>query len=339
MRFLGVVGLVSRAALIRGFGVTDHLFTMKKNLLIAAGLAAAGAANAQVSVFGLIDLSYGKSNASDAAGHRAAFHSGGDDGSSQGNSTTRVGVKGSMDVGSGVKANFKLESGGITSDGEVNPGGAFFNRQAWAGLSGSLGEVRLGRQDSVAFQRMIDYDFNFASNGVSALGYSSVAPWLPGRQSRSLQYISPNIGAAGVQVGFSPRGNQVGAKNHFSVGGTYASGPLSASVAHETKRTQDGHSFTSSAARYDFGAAKVMAGYASGGEGVKGLSLGVVAPVADFAVGAMYGRNTDTKGTAYEIFVNREIFNNITGYAEIGRSDERTGVKGTGFAVGVIYLF
>lgn len=339
MRFLGVVGLVSRAALIRGFGVTDHLFTMKKNLLIAAGLAAAGAANAQVSVFGLIDLSYGKSNASDAAGHRAAFHSGGDDGSSQGISPTRIGVKGGMDAGSGVKANFKLESGGITRDGKVNPGGTFFDRQAWAGLSGSFGEFRLGRQDSVVFQTMFDYDFNAASNGVSALGYSSVAPWLPGTQLRSLQYIAPKMGGFMVHVGFSPRENQADARSNFSAAATYSAGPLSASVAHETKRTQDNHSFTSLSARYDFGAAKVMAGYANGGEGVKGLSLGIVVPVADFNAGAMYGRNTDTKGAAYEIFLNKEIFENTYGYAQIGRSNKETGVEGTGFAVGVICMF
>lgn len=284
-------------------------------------------------------LSYGKSVYSDAIGERADFHSGGDDGSGQGNSTTRVGVKGSMDVGSGVKANFKLESGGITSDGEVNPGGPFFSRQAWGGFSGSFGEVRLGRQDSVAFQTMADYDFNGASNGVSALGYAAVAPWLPGRQSRSLQYISPKMGAVSFQAGFSPKGNVVGGKTNVSAGVTYAAGALSASLAHETKRVEGGESFTSLAARYDLGAAKVMAGYADGGPGVKGISLGVVAPVAGFNVGAMYGRNSDTKGTAYEFFVNKEVFKNTYGYAEIGRSSEKTGVKGTGFAVGVIYVF
>lgn len=161
---------------------------MKKTVISAAILmASAGAAQAQLSLYGLIDASYGKSLYSDIMGLKADFHSGGDNGSSEGNSTTRVGIKGAVDVGSGVKANFRFETGGITSDGEVNPGGAFFNRQAWFGFSGSFGEVRLGRQDSVSFQTMIDYDFNGASNGVSALGYTAVGPWLPGRQSRSLQ--------------------------------------------------------------------------------------------------------------------------------------------------------
>lgn len=150
---------------------------MKKVLVpVALAFGLAGAAQAQMTIYGLIDASYGKSIAMDAAGQDADIHSGGDNGSGEGNSTTRIGVKGSTDVGKGIKANFKLETGGITSDGEVNPGGAFFNRQAWVGFSGGFGEVRIGRQDSVAFQTMAGYDFNGASNGIAALGYSAVAP-------------------------------------------------------------------------------------------------------------------------------------------------------------------
>jgi predicted porin len=74
-----------------------------------------------MTIYGLLDASYGKSLRGDSAGEKADFHSGGDNGSGEGNSTSRVGIKGSTDVGSGLKANFKLETGGITSSGEVNP--------------------------------------------------------------------------------------------------------------------------------------------------------------------------------------------------------------------------
>ena len=126
---------------------------MKKALIPAALLLSlAGAAHAELALYGLIDLSYGKNGY--VGDQKADFHSGGDDGSSQGNSTSRFGLKGSTDIGSGLKANFRLESNGITSDGDI--GSPFFGRQAWAGVSGGFGEVRLGRQDSVAFQTMID---------------------------------------------------------------------------------------------------------------------------------------------------------------------------------------
>jgi predicted porin len=319
---------------------------MKKLYVFAAITLIAGAAQAQsqFSIYGLIDLSYGKSILDDHDGKKADFHSGGDasgifGNSSQGNSTSRVGLKGSTDVGSGVKANFKLETGGITSNGEVNPGGAFFSRAAWAGLSGAFGEVRLGRQDSIPFQATIDYDFNGASNGVSSAGYAGVATWGPGRQSRSLQYIAPKFGDVTVQVGFQPKGNDAGVKSNGSIGVTYATGPLAATLAYQSKSTPTGDDFTALAARYDFKVAKVSLGYADGGKNAKGVSAGVVVPVAGFDVGLQYARNSDTKGVAYELFVSKEVFKNLYGYVQVGHADAKTGFKGTGYNVGAIYVF
>jgi len=314
---------------------------MKTLVATALLVSVAGAAQAQMTIYGLIDMSYGKAIIDDFNGQKADFHSGGDNGSGEGNSTTRFGLKGTTDVGSGIKANFKLESGGITSDGAVNPGGAFFNRQAWLGFSGSFGEVRLGRQDSVAFQTMIDYDFNGASNGVSALGYAAVGPWLPGRQSRSLQYISPTWSGVKVQLGFVPEGNVAGDKATFSGAVTYATGPVSLSATVESKRTDTSAKFGSVAGSYDFGAVKVMAAYTDGATDVKGFSLGFVAPVAGLNIGALYGKNTDTKTSAYELFVNKEVLKNTYAYFEVGHSDKTTStsVKGDGFALGVIYTF
>jgi len=127
---------------------------MKKLIPAAVLMTLVGAAQAQVTMYGLIDMSYGKNEM--VGETKEDIHSGGDagqHGGSQGNSTTKVGLKGSTDVGSGVKANFQLETGGVHSDGSIQ--GPFFGRQAWAGLSGSFGEVRVGLQDSVAFQTMI----------------------------------------------------------------------------------------------------------------------------------------------------------------------------------------
>ena len=268
---------------------------MKKTLIAAAALTlAAGAAQAQMTIYGLIDLSYGQSIYSDYIGEDPDFHSGGDNGSGEGNSTTRIGLKGSMEVASGIKANFNLETGGIDSDGGVNSGGDFFNRQMWAGLSGGWGEVRLGKQDSVVYQVMNGYDFNGASNGVSSGGYSQAAVWLPGRQSRLLNYISPNMGGFKFQAGFVPKGNEVGAEDTFAGAVTYAAGGLSVSLAGESARTETSDDFFSVAGSYDFKVVKVMAGYADGGQDIGGYSLGIVAPVAGFNIGAMYAENGDS---------------------------------------------
>jgi predicted porin len=331
---------------------------MKKTAITAAILlASAGAAQAQLSIYGLIDASYGKSLLGGVfLNEKADFHAGGDNGSSEGNSTTRVGIKGAVDVGSGIKANFRFETGGITSDGEVNPGGAFFNRQAWFGFSGGFGEVRLGRQDSVSFQTMIDYDINGASNGVSALGYTLTGPWLPGRQSRSLQYISPSMGGVTAQVGIVPKGNRgAGAKSVFSGGLKYASGPLSAAVSVQTKDSSTTENFMSVAGSYDFKVVKVMLGYADGGDFKKGgtgggISAGFVAPIGSVNVGMLVAQNSDDnlKLRGVEFFVNSEIFKNTYAYAEAGNwktslatNPVVAGAKrsGSGYAVGVIFAF
>ncbi len=334
---------------------------MKKNLIAAAALfAVAGAAQAQVAVYGLIDMCYGKSVFSEWVASKADFHSGGDNGSSECNSTTRVGVKGSTDVGSGVKANFKFETAGIKSNGAVGePGQDFFRRGAWASLSGSFGEVRLGRQNSVVFDTMVDYDFNGASNGVSSSGYTDAAVWMAHdspRQNGTLKYISPNMNGATFMASYKPKGD--GTSDNFAASVKYSVGPLSVAVATESKVVATGFgskTFSSLAGTYDFKVAKVMLGYANGGDWSaggtgKGLSVGVVAPVAGFNVGAQYANNTDAaaKMKGYELFVNKEIFKNTYGYVEFG--DWKTSLaanpysatfatKASAFAVGAIFVF
>jgi predicted porin len=320
---------------------------MKALVPAALLLSLAGAAHADLTLYGLIDVSYGKSVADGAISRKADFHSGGDDSSGQGNSTTKFGMKGSTEVAPGVKANFDLQSNGITSDGEVNS--PFFGRQAWLGLSGSLGEVRLGKQDSVAFQTMIGYDFNGASNGIAALGYANVGPWGIGRVERSLQYISPTFAGVKAQVGFQPeKASDPTTKANGQLGVTYAAGPVSVSGVYESKRTDTGNKFGAVAGSWDFGVAKVMTSYAKSGPALKGVGVGVVAPVFGATVGAIFGKNTGTiKGRAYEVFANMEVFKSTIAYVEYGHANEKAisglgipgGKSGSGYALGVIYLF
>jgi predicted porin len=316
---------------------------MKKLLPLAILLGAMGTAHAELAVYGLVDISYGRNIADDAANKSARLHSGGDDGSSQGNSTTRVGLKGSTDIGSGLKANFKLETAGIDRDlriGKENK--AFFHRQAWAGLSGGFGEVRFGRQDAVAFQMMGAYDFNGQANAASALGNSGVAPWGRDRQTQSLQYISPNMNGVTAHVGFAGKEDgETNAKAATSAGLTYAAGKFSVSVVGETERTKGGENFSAVAGSYDFGVAKVMAGYADGfyGRNWKGPSVGFVAPVAGFNVGMHYGKNNETRNDATEFFINREIYKNTYAYADFGYLDNNNAPSKKAYALGVIYVF
>ncbi|MBC7917456.1 MAG: porin [Rhodoferax sp.] len=311
---------------------------MKKLIPAAVLMTLAGAAQAQVTMYGLVDMSYGK-NEITFPGQKDDVFSGGDNGSSQGNSTTRVGIKGSSDVGSGVKANFQFETNGITSNGDVPA--PFFNRAAWAGFSGSFGEIRVGKQDSVAFQTMAGFDLNGASNSNAAGMNALVAPWLRGRQDRSVQYISPVAGGFKVQVGFQPEGQVAGAKSNGSIGVSYSGGPLGAAVVMESARNAGDKDFYSVGGTYDLGVVKLALGYADGGTGFKGTTIGAVAPIAGLNVGFQLAKNSDTNAMATEIFVNKEIFKNTYAYAEVANLDKTANgfTKGDNYAIGFIYVF
>lgn len=63
------------------------------------------------------------------------------------------GMKGTEDLGGGLKASFNLEAGIDTNRGDVNNGGpggtsALFNRAAWVSVGGGFGEIKLGNQVS-----------------------------------------------------------------------------------------------------------------------------------------------------------------------------------------------
>src|SRR5689334_25129546 len=129
---------------------------MKKSLLALAAMGAfAGVAHAQSSVtlYGIIDEGFNyTSNVQTAAGagrsgqHLYNLSSGVLQGS-------RWGLRGTEDLGGGLKAVFVLESGFDVNSGKSGQGGALFGRQAYVGLSSQFGTVTLGRQ----YDSVVDY--------------------------------------------------------------------------------------------------------------------------------------------------------------------------------------
>jgi predicted porin len=294
---------------------------LKKLIPAAALLALAGAAQAQVTVYGLVD---------------AGIQKIGDDSSTValgGNSTTRLGVKGATDLGSGFKGNVQMEAG-LDIDGGTT------TRQLWAGLSSGFGEVRLGYQDSVMFQTLIGFDLNGASNVVSAQTAAGLT-LLGGTGTRSVQYIAPVVGGLKVQLGYQAIDTSVSPvvdKASTAVGVTYTAGALTLAATAQTKITPTGNDFTGYAAAYDFGVFKAVANF-SGTSGSKGSMVGVVAPIAGVNVGLQYARNSSTSATGAEIFLNKEVLKNTVAYAEYLNANDGSGTKTNSYAVGVIYAF
>jgi predicted porin len=141
---------------------------MQKKLiaLAVAGLASGGAfAQSNVTIYGVLDAS---------AYYNHQPHAGTTYGFASNNvASSRIGFKGTEDLGNGLKANFVLEeelnlaSGatGSTSSGSNATGNNNFNRAANVGLSGSFGSLVLGRQATPTYAAVGASDAFGANSG------------------------------------------------------------------------------------------------------------------------------------------------------------------------------
>ena len=139
----------------------------------AAGLVFASMAQAQSSVtlYGLLDggLIYTSKTLGangQNAGHQYSF-------TDSGLSPSNFGMEGTEDLGGGLKAEFKLESGiNIGTGGFNDSNGNFFGRQAYVGLKDGFGEVKAGLQYSPFFLALYDNDpRGLAQTGGSLMMY------------------------------------------------------------------------------------------------------------------------------------------------------------------------
>ncbi|CAN7518776.1 porin [Acidovorax sp. LjRoot117] len=103
---------------------------------------------------------------------------------------SRLGFRGTEDLGGGLKANFVLEQGFDGSTGVLQQGGAAFGRASWVGLSGTNWEVRAGRQLSPVALSLLavdpgvgNYWGNLQQTGIGSLQSPASVAGDPGHQS------------------------------------------------------------------------------------------------------------------------------------------------------------
>ncbi|SOE48269.1 porin [Orrella dioscoreae] len=171
---------------------------MKKTLLAAAVLAGfAGAAQAETSVtlYGIVDVGVGYQQVK-GGGLEKASRTGLIDGTQSG---SRWGLRGSEDLGDGLRAIFTLESGFNSRTGRSGQGGRLFGRQATLGLaSDNWGTLTVGRQTNVSSDFFGPIDPFAASYGQSHIG-SSFGQTATLRYDNAVKYLTPSFG--GFQVG------------------------------------------------------------------------------------------------------------------------------------------
>ena len=281
---------------------------MKKSLMALAVLGAfTGMAQAQVTLYGLVDTGLVVADNGDdrKIGQDSSI-----------GAASRWGIRGTEDLGNGLKANFVLESGFSADSGA---GDGIFNRLSYLGLEGGFGTLRLGRQNS-ALSDMIGkidpfggagmaniQDYFLSSQSITNPDGTLSRAAIEQRRNSQLTYLTPKFGGFnggiyynfGEQYGDSTDGQIVGVRLAFD------NGPLTVQLAYENVNVGVAPDVerkdTILGATYDFHAAKLHAALGErsddgAGNDARSGMLGVSAPLGKGKVMASYIRveNRDT---------------------------------------------
>jgi len=267
---------------------------MKKSLVALAALAVSGAAMAQVTLYGRSDIGYGVKSTQLGDGSTGVKQTGVMDG---GNAGSRIGFRGTEDLGGGMKAHFVTEQGisptnasvfgvrtataGIQYDGyaastgQFDPGSAGgysqgTNRQTYVALEGGFGTVRVGYQYTTLYEIATLSGFTQTSEGMA--GGTIAHLWgngaAGGTRANGITYISPKLANAftvALQMGS-------GAGRESTEFGTAATNTAST-------RTLDKQARTSLHIDYNSGPARAAFGYTTYNVDLSGTTAGAATTV------------------------------------------------------------
>jgi len=278
---------------------------MKSYLVLSALAVAAGAVNAQSSVtlYGVADAAVERVKGATSTTRMVS-------GQQQG---SRWGLRGSEDLGGGLKAVFQFEAGLNITTGELGQGGRAFGRQSYVGLAGDFGAIRLGRQYS-------PMDDVASVIGTKVYDVLSVVPIIGNgdynRVNNALTYLSPSFGGTSMQVQYSQGENRASGDpskdfgKQFSLHALHSNGPLTAGVG--LMRVLDGNGTEPGrqpinavllVGAYDFGVVKLSAYFDKEDKGAEDLSVFGVSAARKFgettvSVGLAQARNVTGSAVA-----------------------------------------
>lgn len=250
----------------------------KKNLVAAAALLAiAGAAQAQVKVYGALDIGFGSYETAHAqnASSRTTKVDGGN------MMTSFLGFSAAEDLGGGLKAEVTLETFLAPDTGKTlnNNADYFWGRGSNIALSGGFGKVALGQYDNPLFTS--GYTYNpfgssmllsptmrhlgyLSQTGITGAGVGFDTGWV-----NSVTYESPEVQGFKGALQYAAKEATGGAnKNSYTASGSYNMGPFSATLTYVKGGATTAPSATAYTAdekvidlgaSYDLGAAKLFA--------------------------------------------------------------------------------
>lgn len=264
-------------------------------------LSGSAAAQSSVSVYGVVDAGIAWESERHRAGNSTALVSGG-------NSASRLGFRGSEELGEGWKALLVFESGFSVDDGALGQGGLLWGRKSLVGISAPYGTLTLGRQDSPLYDYAAPMD---PLSGVLAFTRLFTEANKYRRNNNTLKYASPTLHGFKGQLAYS-FGETAGSNASgrlLSAGLNYTRGGSSSSLSMQNINTLAvGNTgiktirLVNLGTRYDFKAAAVslMAQTNQSNEGSKALDsrdflAGVSVPLEAHTISASLIIHKDRK--------------------------------------------
>ena len=187
-------------------------------------------------------------------------------------SASRFGIRGTEDLGSGLKALFAAEAAWNVDEGTGASAGALnFQRRSVVGLGGSFGSILLGRDYTPAFYAGQATDvFSYGLYGTSYVYQNSGG--YTNRASNGIHYTTPSWGGLTLRVsaGSSERYEAPKSRGHFAgLSLVYKSGPITGSAYYQqvnlttaaTANAVDKQKQFGVGGGYDFGFARILAGW------------------------------------------------------------------------------
>lgn len=278
---------------------------MKTSLLALAvlgTLAANASAQSNVTLYGVVDLGIEQTKLSPGAATTRL--------SSGIQSGSRLGFKGTEDMGGGLSAAFQLEMGIDASTGALGQGGLGFGRQSWVGLNGGFGSLKLGRQYVPLFGALDTIDPLGTGITGDGSGISAVFRGYGVRMNNTINYATPTMGGFSGEVayGLGETAGSISRGSQWGAAGTYEGGPLTLVAAYHNQGqvasgVDSGNNRTFLAGgTYNLKAAKLHAAFADNRDkdaaGVsagrsRDFMLGVSAPIEQVSLMASYVRHDD----------------------------------------------
>jgi predicted porin len=311
---------------------------MKKTLFVAAiaALSSAGAyAQSSVTIYGRFNVSAESIDRNGTTIKELA------------NNASRIGFKGTEDLGGGLRAGFQLEHGFDATTGV--PAATFWGRQSEVNLAGGFGTVRLGRFTSEAYFATADYVsmHNHDTGNSQDELYAYI-----GRNQNKIAYRAPTlVKDLSLEIATSLAEGVPGQTKTYDIAANYSTGPLALGLGYEKN---DASNQLGVRALYEFGSF-VAGGYVQrhtdavlGDQTIYRLSgmyiLGVTEFHLNYGHAGSYSKLDGSDGKQFTAAINYNLSKRTKLYTYYTKVDDAQKVYGAGgdrksLAVGIRHNF